>query len=507
MPGQRLLGPHFVPDLLASVVVFLVALPLCMGIAIASGVPPALGLVTGIIGGLVVGFIAGAPLQVSGPAAGLAVMVWELVQRHGLAALGVIVVLAGLIQVAAGLAKVGTWFRAVPPSVIHGMLAGIGVLIFAGQFHVMVDDKPRGSGLSNLLSIPSSVMKGIVPLDGSPHHLAAAVGVATILGIVLWGRLAPKKLKFLPGPLIGVVLATVAANLLELPIAYVKVPDNLIEAFNVPPGGAWALLANPAIYLSALAVAVIASAETLLCATAVDRMHHGERTRFDRELIAQGVGNTLCGALGALPMTGVIVRSAANVEAGAKTRRSAILHGAWLLVLVVAAPRLLALMPVSALAAVLVFTGAKLMDQKIGGVRALPALLKDGRMELITYLATIVGIVSLDLLRGVLLGLALAIGKILHRLARPRVRLEGVGDQKVLRMVGELTFVQLPRLGAMLGDIPPGSSVRVDAEHVDYIDHACLEELSAWERLHTARGGSAAIDWQHLKQVRDSLPL
>jgi len=160
----------FREDLLASVVVFLVALPLCMGIAIASGVPPALGLITGIVGGLVVGFLAGSPLQVSGPAAGLAVIVYEVVQAHGIGGLGIAVLVGGIIQLAAGLVRVGQWFRAVSPAVIKGMLAGIGVLIFSSQFHVMVDDKPPGGGIENLITIPQALMKGIVPVDVGQHR-------------------------------------------------------------------------------------------------------------------------------------------------------------------------------------------------------------------------------------------------------------------------------------------------------------------------------------------------
>ena len=182
-------------DALASVVVFLVALPLCMGIAIASGLPPAAGLVTGIIGGLVVGSIAGSPLQVSGPAAGLAVIVFQLVQQFGVAKLGIIVLLAGLLQLTAGLFKVGQLFRAVSPAVIHGMLGGIGVLIFASQFHVMLDDVPKGSGVNNLLSIPGAIMSGIFPVDGSTHHQAAAVGLVTIVALLGWIKFSPSRLK------------------------------------------------------------------------------------------------------------------------------------------------------------------------------------------------------------------------------------------------------------------------------------------------------------------------
>src|SRR5688572_6081516 len=175
-------------DLLSSVVVFLVALPLCMGIAIASGAPPAAGLITGIVGGIITGSLSGCPLQVSGPAAGMAVLVYGVVQKHGMETLGVVVIVAGLVQITAGLLKAGQVFRAISPSVIFGMLAGIGILIFGAQFHVMVDDQPRSDGLKNLLAIPQSIAKGIFPAEGSVHHLAAYVGVGTIVIVILWNQ-------------------------------------------------------------------------------------------------------------------------------------------------------------------------------------------------------------------------------------------------------------------------------------------------------------------------------
>lgn len=215
----------FKKDLLASIVVFLVALPLCMGIAIASGLPPAAGLITGIVGGIVVGSLSGAPLQVSGPAAGLTVMVYEIVQRDGISILGPIVLLAGIVQIAAGYLGMGQWFRAVSPAVIKGMLAGIGVLIFASQFHVMVDDSPRGSGIANLLSIPEAIYKGVVPLDDSPHHWAAMIGILTILVIIIWKPIVPKPLKVIPAPLVAVVVATIASTFIQVPINRVSLPD------------------------------------------------------------------------------------------------------------------------------------------------------------------------------------------------------------------------------------------------------------------------------------------
>lgn len=315
-------------DALASVVVFLVALPLCMGIAIASGMPPAKGLITGIIGGLVVGFIAGAPLQVSGPAAGLAVLVFELVRTHGMAALGPVLLLAGLIQLVAGTLRLGGWFRVTAPAVVYGMLAGIGILIVLSQVHVMIDAAPQASGLDNLLAFPGAV-RDALSLLGSNAMIAGAVGLGTIVSIWLWERFRPAPLRFLPGALVGVTLATLASLWLTLPVKRVELPANLGDAIDWITPQDLASLADPQLLIAALALAFIASAETLLSAAAVDRMHDGPRPLQPRT-VRPGIGNILCGAVGALPMTGVIVRSSANVQAGARGRASTILHGAWL---------------------------------------------------------------------------------------------------------------------------------------------------------------------------------
>ena len=224
-------------DFLASIVVFLVALPLCMGVAIASGAPPALGLISGIVGGLVVGSIAGSPLQVSGPAAGMAVLVFQLVNDHGLLMLGVVGLIAGAVQLTAGMLKMGQWFRAISPSVIHGMLAGIGVLIFVSQLHVMVDDTPRSNGLENIAAIPEALMKAF-PAEGTVNHLAAMAGGITILAIVLWNRFKPQSLALMPGPLLGVIIGTVFAIAFALPIALVQLPATLAGGLNIPTGEA-----------------------------------------------------------------------------------------------------------------------------------------------------------------------------------------------------------------------------------------------------------------------------
>jgi len=342
-------------DLLASVVVFLVALPLCMGIAIASGAPPVAGLITGIVGGIVVGSLSGCPLQVSGPAAGLAVLVFEIIQKQGLGKLAIVVLIAGLLQTAAGLLKAGQIFRAISPSVIFGMLAGIGVLIFGAQFHVMVDDAPRANGWKNLLSIPESIAKGIFPIDGKVHHLAAYVGIGTIIILILWNQFAPKKVKWIPGALIAVAAATALSSILSLPIRYVQISDNFLSGISFMNLSELPKLLTGDLLLLGVTVAFVASAETMLSAAAVDQMHDGPKANYDKELFSQGIGNTLCGLLGSLPMTGVIVRSATNVAAGARTRASTMMHGLWLLSMVAAAPFVLRAVPTASLAAVLVY--------------------------------------------------------------------------------------------------------------------------------------------------------
>ncbi|HFE47412.1 MAG TPA: SulP family inorganic anion transporter [Nannocystis exedens] len=484
--------PTFARDLLASVVVFLVALPLCMGIAIASGVPPAMGLLSGIVGGLVVGVLAGSPLQVSGPAAGLAVIVFEIVQSHGLPALAVVITAAGLLQIAAGFLRIGQWFRAVAPAVIYAMLAGIGVLIFASQFHVMVDDTPAASGLTNLATIPSAIIKGLVPLDGSSHHLAAGLGVLTLTVLITWNALRkwlPRWLAILPAPLLAVGAATAAAAATDLPVAYVAVPAGLGALISLPSPSDLLLLANPAILGSAFAVAAVASAESLLSAAAVDKLHDGARTDFDRELAAQGIGNVILGVLGGLPVTGVIVRSSANVEAGAKTRASAILHGMWLLLALAAFPWVLETIPVASLAAVLVYIGYKLV--KIDSIRALWAR---GRGEVAIYALTVVAIIVTSLLEGLLVGLALSVLRLAYMSSHLRITINPADDGSVIvDLEGAATFVVLPRLARALESLPPKAVIHLHIDRLSYIDHACFDLIRDWERQREARKGGEVI--------------
>ncbi|GAB3989411.1 hypothetical protein GCM10029978_114450 [Actinoallomurus acanthiterrae] len=299
-------------DFLSSIVVFLVALPLCIGVAVASGVPAELGLITGIVGGLVAGALPGSSLQVSGPAAGLTVLVYEAVQEYGLRTLGAIVIAAGLIQLVMGLLRFGRWFRAISISVVHGMLAGIGLVLVTGQVHSLFDNKSPGAATANVAGLPGLLTESAT----EPAALAAgAIGIGTIVVLVGWKHV-PKRLQVVPAALVAVALATLITIAFDLPVKRIEV-KGLLGSIQPPGLSELGAMASVGMIGTVVAFALIASAESLFSAAAVDRMHHGPRTDYDRELMAQGAGNAICGLLGALPMTAVIVRSATNVQAGA----------------------------------------------------------------------------------------------------------------------------------------------------------------------------------------------
>lgn len=482
-------------DFTASIVVFLVAMPLCMGIAIASGVPPEKGLVTGIIGGLVVGLLAGSPLQVSGPAAGLAVIVFELVRDHGLSALGPILVLAGAIQFVAGVFRLGGWFRAISPAVVHGMLAGIGALIVIGQFHTLFDAKPLSNGLENLAAIPGRVL-GLEPMNAGGAEMALMVGLLTIGLMLAWDRWKPAVLKLVPAALVGVIGATLVAFVLGLDVVRVAVPDSIAAAISLPAADSLlAPLGDPAMLATALTIAFIASAETLLSAAAVDRMHDGVRTNYDKELRAQGIGNLLCGVAGALPMTGVIVRSSANVQAGAVTRLSAVLHGAWILGFVVLLPWLLREIPMAALGGVLVVTGWKLVS--VSHVRHL--FHHYGLLPATIWAVTFVLVVATDLLTGVLAGLALSLIELLPYFRRLWLKVDTEHGEEAsrVRLDGAATFVTLPKLNQALDGLPGDKPVHIELDRVPAIDHTVAEMLRDWIQRRQARGLKVELSAHH----------
>ncbi|MGW3557990.1 SulP family inorganic anion transporter [Streptomyces sp. NPDC000963] len=471
--------PHLRQDFLASVVVFLVAVPLCVGVAVASGVPAELGLVTGIVGGLVTGLMRGSSLQVSGPAAGLTVIVFEAVSEFGVGTLGVIVLIAGLLQLAMGFFRIGRWFRAISVSVVEGMLCGIGLVIIAGQIYAAAGLKAPETGVGKITGLP----RAFADAFGSTEALASlAIGAGTIAVIVLWRRL-PERVQSVPGALAAVVLATAAALGLGLPVATVEV-EGLLGVVQPPGAEAFGELASPAIWGTIIAFALIASAESLFSAAAVDRLHDGPRTEYDKEMVAQGTGNTVCGLLGALPMTAVIVRSSANVNAGAKTKASRVLHGVWLLLFAAALPFALALIPLPALAGILVHAGWKLIP-----FRQVAALWREHRGEAAILVVTAVAIVVVNMFEGVLIGLALAVVKTAWEASHVRLEVvdKGMGPIRA-HLAGNATFLRLPKILDTLESLPQDRPVELDLSGLHHLDHACRTALESWAERHSATG-------------------
>ncbi|MDX3692084.1 SulP family inorganic anion transporter [Streptomyces europaeiscabiei] len=471
--------PHLRQDFGASLVVFLVALPLCVGVAVASGVPAELGLVTGIVGGLVAGLMPGSSLQVSGPAAGLTVLVFEAVRQFGLPALGVIVLAAGLLQLAMGALRLGRWFRAISVSVVEGMLAGIGLVIIAGQLYAAAGLKAPASGIDKIAGLPGAFTEAM----GSTAALASlAIGAGTIAVLVLWKRL-PKKAQLVPGALAAVLLATLATLAFSLPVANVEV-KGLLDSIQPPGLDAFGALADVAILGTILAFTLIASAESLFSAAAVDRMHDGPRTEYDKELMAQGAGNTVCGLLGALPMTAVIVRSSANLQAGARTKASRVMHGVWLLLFAALLPGALALIPLPALAGILVHAGWKLIP-----FRAVVSLWRTHRGEALILVATAVAIVAVNMFEGVLIGLALSVAKTAWEASHIKLEVidKGAGPVQAY-LSGNATFLRLPKILDNLESLPQDRPVELHLTGLHHLDHACRTALENWASRHSATG-------------------
>ncbi|MFE7901881.1 SulP family inorganic anion transporter [Streptomyces sp. NPDC057424] len=471
--------PYLRQDFLASIVVFLVAVPLCVGVAVASGVPAELGLITGIVGGLVTGLLPGSSLQVSGPAAGLTVIVFEAVSEFGAGALGLIVLFSGLLQLAMGLFKMGRWFRAISVSVVEGMLCGIGLVIIAGQIYAAAGLKAPETGIGKIAALPGAFADAL----GSGEALTSlAIGAGTIAVVVLWKKM-PKAVRTVPGALAAVVLATVATIVLDLPVATVRV-EGLLGVIQPPGSEALSELAAPAIWGTIIAFALIASAESLFSAAAVDRLHDGPPTRYDKEMVAQGAGNTVCGLLGALPMTAVIVRSSANVHAGAKTKASRVLHGVWLLLFAAAMPWVLALIPIPALAGILMYAGWKLIP-----FRQIAALWRDHKGEALILVITAVSIVAVNMFEGVLIGLALAVVKTAWEASHIKLEVidKGAGPVQVY-LSGNATFLRLPKILESLENLPQDRPVELDLSGLHHLDHACRTALESWAERHSAAG-------------------
>jgi MFS superfamily sulfate permease-like transporter len=485
-------------DLGASVVVFLVALPLCLGIALASGAPLISGLITGIIGGVVVGTLSGSQLMVSGPAAGLTAIVLTAITTLGsFEAFLVAVFLAGLMQIGLGLLRAGVIGYYFPNAVIRGMLGGIGIIIILKQIpHAFgYDATPEGdeafrqanqeNTFSSLFTMFENVQAGAILLS------ILSLGI-----LILWDQKFMKRFAMVPGALVAVILGVVlngvftgsgsplaitAEHLVALPII-----TSLAELRGAVALPNWSMITSGAVWTVAATVAVIASIETLLSLEATDRIDPLKREApANRELLAQGAGNALCGLLGGLPMTGVIVRSSANVYAGGKTKASAIIHGFLLLIAVIAIPGLLNRIPLAVLAAILIYTGWKLAHP-----RQLMYFLSKGWHQWLPFVVTTAAILLTDLLRGIIVGMAVSLVFILlEHLRSPCYTVLGRdGRTTRIRLHEHLTFLAKANLTSMLQSFERGSEVEIDGRDVKRADHDVLEVLREFRDSAATRG-------------------
>jgi carbonic anhydrase len=498
-------------DLPASITVFLIAVPLSLGIALATGAPLQAGLVAAVAGGLVAGSLGGAPLQVSGAATSLVVVTAGLVDRYGWRATCAVTVLAGLAQLLLGALRVARAALAVSPAIVHGMLAGIGAVIAVGQLHVVLGGSPQNSAVGNLLALPGQ-------LTGS-HPVTPAVGAVTVAVLLGWPRLRERVggraggvLRTVPAPLAAVAVATAAA-------AGLSVPRVELPAWRAP--GLPELPDGPVLGVVAavLTVTLVASMESLLSALAVDALQaarppeaQGPPVRLDRELLGQGAANVVSGLLGGLPVAGGAMRGSANVAAGARTRRATVLHGVWVLLCAGLAAGALEAIPLAAPAALVMLVGLRMVS---------PAHVRRVRRhrEFPVYAATLGTVVVLGVLQGVAAGVAVAAFLALRRLTRTRISVtrEYASDSKEnlksdkseekeetrervqdacarvrVRVTGQLTFLAVPRLSRALAQVPERAEAVVELDGT-FMDHAVSEALRGWCARHRGRGGRVSL--------------
>lgn len=478
-------------DFPASIVVFLVAVPLCLGIALASGAPLFSGLIAGMVGGLVVGSLSKSGLGVSGPAAGLAVIVLDAIQSLGGYEIFLMaVILAGVIQIIVGFARGGLIAYYFPSSVIMGMLAGIGVIIFLKQLpHAFgYDGDPIGDLEFNQVDNENTFSELVNMLDFISY---GAVAIAAIsLGILLiWETKFFKEHKFLkliPGPLVavvtGILLAIGFEGSEEMALRaqqLVQIPESesikgFLGNFTLPD---WGAIANPDVYFTAGLIAIVASLETLLSVEAIDKLDpHKRITPTNRELKAQGVGNMISGLIGGLPLTQVIVRSSANVQSGGRTRASAVIHGGLILISIIAIPHLLNLIPLATLASILLLVGYKLAKPAL-----FKKMFKQGQGQFIPFVATVAGVVFTDLLMGIGIGLAVAIVFILYNNYKIPFKVQKDGSpqgQNIrIELAQEVTFLNKASILKTLDEIPENSNVEIDTSKTFYMHQDIAEIL------------------------------
>ncbi len=476
---------YFKKDFSAGIVVFFVALPLCLGIALASGAPLFSGIIAGVIGGVVVGALSKSSLGVSGPAAGLATIVAAYIAAlsGSWQAFLLVVVLSGLIQLICGLLRLGSIAYYFPNSVIKGMLAGIGILIMLKQIPYLIGHKFHWN--------PNTFFE----LNESFHHLDSStmfIAAVSILILILWELEALKKIKIVKlvqAPVVvvflGIIFFTISDKFSFFKFTddeMVRIPviNGISEFFGQFVTPDFSQLNNPQIYFMALVVALVASIETLLCVEATDKLDPKRRiTPANQELKAQGIGNMVSGMIGGLPITQVIVRSSANINFGAQTKVSAILHGVFLLISAIFIPNILNMIPLVSLAAILLVIGYKLAKPSV-----FKQVYKLGYEQFVPFTVTVISIVYLDLLKGISIGILVSLVYILYNHLRNsyhKVVDDAKGGVHKITLAEEISFLNKGGILQMLNAIPEGSKVIIDGTNSKYIHHDVLEIIQDYK--------------------------
>jgi MFS superfamily sulfate permease-like transporter len=491
-PDSSSLFSNWKSDLPASIVVFFVALPLCLGIALASGAPLFAGLIAGIIGGIMVGALSDSQIGVSGPAAGLAAIVLTAIgSLGGYENFLLAVVLGGIIQIIFGVLKAGVIGYYFPSSVIKGMLTGIGIIIILKQIpHFFGWDADPGGDFAFFQFDGENTFSEILHIFDNVSPGSTIVAFISLAILILWSQVLSKKGKLftlIQGPLVAVTIGIVFYIMTQghetLAISnehLVQVPvptdfSSFLGQFSLPNFGA---ITNPAIWVTAFTIALVASLETLLCVEATDKLDPEKRvTPTNRELLAQGAGNVLSGMIGGLPITQVIVRSSANIQSGGKTKLSAIFHGFLLLISVVLIPGLLNMIPLSVLAAVLLIVGFKLAKPS-----TFKAIYQTGPKQFIPFIVTVVGIIFTDLLIGIGLGLMVGIVVILYKSYQNshflHIEDKSNGRHKIkMTTAEEVTFFNKGAILKELDSLPNDSLLELDVRKTRYLDYDVIEIL------------------------------
>lgn len=497
---------NFKSDFPASIVVFFVALPLCLGIALASGAPLFSGLIAGIVGGIVVGALSGSKIGVSGPAAGLAAIVLtSIASLGGFENFLVAVVLGGIIQLIFGFLRAGVIGYYFPSSVIKGMLTGIGIIIILKQIpHFIGYDVSPEEDFAFFQGDGENTFSGILNAFKFIHPGSALIGLVGLTILILWEKVLAKKAKIfqvIQGPLVAVIAGIVffavtktneALSISSTHLVSVPVPSDVssfLAQFSFPN---FAAITNSEVWVVAFTIALVASLETLLCVEATDKLDpHKNVTPTNRELLAQGTGNIISGMIGGLPITQVIVRSSANIQSGGRTKMSAIIHGLFLLISVILIPNLLNMIPLSVLAAILLVVGFKL---------AKPGLFKSmynlGWKQFVPFMVTVLGIIFTDLLVGIGLGLLVGIIVILFKSYQNSHFLhkegEDIDDGKVkMTLAEEVTFFNKGAILKELDRLPEDSFLELDVTNTKYLDNDIIEILDDF--IHKAEERNISI--------------